>query len=297
MYYIVFGIFYAISLLPFTLLYLLSDFFYFIIYYVVRYRKTVVTHNLMSAFPEKNDAERKKIAKEFYRNFCDNWTETIKLMSISSLQLNKRVSHNLSVYDEIFASGRSCHVLLGHQFNWEWGNAVMPGATQFKFLGVYSPISSEIMDRLFYYIRNRFGTKLLPYNDMRRAMLPYRRDKYILALIADQSPSNPSKSYWLSFLHTPTAFLQGPEKGARLGNIPVTYIAVIKQRRGYYYLDAKMLIKDPGNLKEGELTKIYAASLEKSIRENPSGYLWSHKRWKHPWKNEYEKLWVDTIVK
>ena len=119
----------------------------------------------------------------------------------------------------------------------------------------------------------------------------------LTTLIADQSPSNPSKSYWLNFLHTPTAFIQGPEKGARLGNIPVTYIALSKKRRGYYHMEAKMLRNNPGTLQEGELTKVYAELLEKNIRENPSGYLWSHKRWKHPWKEEYKKLWVDTTIK
>jgi KDO2-lipid IV(A) lauroyltransferase len=292
MYYLVFALLYTLSLLPFTALYLLADFFYVITYYVIRYRKEVVLHNVAMAFPEKTNDERKKIAKKFYRNFCDNWIETIKLISISSARLDKHISCNLAVFDKILASGRCCHVLLGHQFNWEWGNAVMPRKAPMKFLGVYSPISSKIMDRLFLYIRSRFGTVLLPYNDMRRAMLPHRYTQYILALMADQSPSNPKKSYWLNFLNTPTAFLQGPEKGARLGNIPVTYIAIHKIHRGYYHLEAKMLYDNPGTTQEGELTKRYAATLEESIRENPSGYLWSHKRWKYSWKEEYGKLWV-----
>jgi Kdo2-lipid IVA lauroyltransferase/acyltransferase len=230
----------------------------------------------------------------FYRNFCDNWIETIKLLSISPAQLDRHVTCNFTVFDNIFANGRCCHLLLGHQFNWEWGNAVMSRKLSKKLLGVYSPISSKIVNRLFLYIRGRFGTVLLPFNDMRRAMIPHRHSQYVLAMIADQRPANPKKSYWLNFLNTPTAFFQGPEKGARLGNIPVAYFEITKIRRGYYHMEAKMLFATPGKTEEGELTRRYAAILEENIRKNPSGYLWSHKRWKHPWNEAYGKLWVDA---
>lgn len=37
--------------------------------------------NLAIAFPEKTATERKKIAKQFYRNFTDAMLESIKLIS------------------------------------------------------------------------------------------------------------------------------------------------------------------------------------------------------------------------
>jgi KDO2-lipid IV(A) lauroyltransferase len=281
MYYIVFGFLYFVSLLPFWVLYLLSDFSYIILYYIIGYRKAVVIKNLSIAFPEKTEAERKAIAKKFYHNFCDNWIEALKLLSVSEKSVNKRISSNFEVFDQLYATGRCCHMLLGHQFNWEWGNAAVPMRVPFKVLVAYSPITSKIIDRLFLYIRRRFGCIMLPFNDMRRAMLPHRHSQYVLALVADQSPPNPLKSYWIDFLNTPTAFLQGPEKGARLGNIPVVYLAFSKPRRGYYHLEAKLLYDNPGTTKEGDLTAIYVKELENNIRQNPEIYLWSHRRWKH----------------
>jgi Kdo2-lipid IVA lauroyltransferase/acyltransferase len=47
-------------------------------------------------------------------------------------------------------------------------------------------------------------------------------------------------------------------------------------------------------LPEGELTLRFVRYVENCIRNNPANYLWSHKRWKHAWKEEYRKLWVDT---
>ncbi|GAC1448211.1 MAG: lysophospholipid acyltransferase family protein [Chitinophagaceae bacterium] len=287
MYYIVFGILYAISLLPFAVLYLLADFFYFITYYVIGYRKEVVFKNLLIAFPEKTGAERKKIAKAFYHHFWDNWIEALKLLSISEKGIRARITADLAVMDTIYLSGRSCHVLLGHQFNWEWGNAVVTLQGPYTLIAAYSPLSNKIFDRLFLYLRRRFGTVLLPFNDMRRGMLPYRNRQYLLALMADQSPSAPGKNYWLNFFNTRTAFLRGPEKGARLGNMPVIFVALSKLRRGYYHLEASLLTDNAGQLAEEELTRKYVRELEANIRRNPALYLWSHKRWKHGWKEEY----------
>ena len=68
---------------------MLSDGIYFLIYYVVGYRKDVVFKNLTIAFPEKSDEEKIKISKEFYGLFVDTFIETIKLISISKKEFQK----------------------------------------------------------------------------------------------------------------------------------------------------------------------------------------------------------------
>ncbi len=290
MYSVVFGILYSISRLPLFVLYRLSYFFYLLTWWLLGYRKKTVFKNLALAFPDKTPAEREKIAKEFYRRFWDNWLEALKLLSISQEDLRSRVTGNLDVLDEIHATGKSCYILLGHQFNWEWANAYVTLRGPLPILAAYSPLSNKIFDRLFLYLRRRFGTVLLPFNDMRRGMLPYRNRQYALALMADQSPPQPQKSYWINFLDTPTAFLKGPEGGARLGNLPVVFIALSRPCRGYYHLEAGLLTANAGLLPPGELTRLYAQQLETSIRNNPPLYLWSHNRWKHKWKEAYREV-------
>jgi len=295
MYYIVFGILYFISLLPLSVLYLLSRLCCFITYYIAGYRKEIVYKNLAIAFPEKTPEERKIIAKQFYRHFWDNWLEALKLLSISEKLIRSRVTANLEAMDIVYKSGRSCHILLGHQFNWEWGNGLVTLRGPYNLLAAYSPLSNKIFDRLFLYLRRRFGSILLPFNDMRRAMLPFRHKQYALALMADQSPPHPAKSYWINFFNTPTAFLKGPERGARLGNMPVIFVALSKPRRGHYHLEASLLTDDAAQLPDGALTRLYVQALEANIRQHPALYLWSHNRWKHEWKEEYRKAQASTF--
>ena len=86
--------------------------------------------------------------------------------------------------------------------------------------------------------------------------------------------------------------MKGPEKGARMGNIPVVFLPVIKLRRGHYEIKGILLDNDPSTSKEGEITRKYVAALEEIIHKYPESYLWSHKRWKNAWKEEYRVLWI-----
>ena len=53
-YYLALPFLYGISLLPFPLLYLLSDLVFVLLFHVVRYRRKVVRTNLRNSFPEKS---------------------------------------------------------------------------------------------------------------------------------------------------------------------------------------------------------------------------------------------------
>src|SRR5213082_2157425 len=101
MYYIVYGPLYLLSLLPLRVLYLFSDFAYFILYYITGYRKKIVHQNLLIAFPEKTEAERKRIAKQFYLNFTDNFIETVKLISAGKRFLERHFIIDLQIFNDL----------------------------------------------------------------------------------------------------------------------------------------------------------------------------------------------------
>ena len=292
LYYPVFGMLYLASLLPFPVLYALSDLAGFFMGVVLRYRRTVVMGNLQIAFPERSVAELRQIERRFYHRFTDNWVETIKLMSISKKALNRRISGNFEVFHRLHASGKSVQCNLGHFFNWEI-MTLHTGINQpYTFLTVYLPQSSEIMNRLIIYIRSRWGNPQIPATEMARAIIPWRKKQYLLALGADQNPGDPSRSYWLNFMGRPAPFPRGPEKFARSMGIPVVMMHTTRPKRGHYHYEYFLLTEDPNALADGELIRRYVYHLEENIRQQPELYLWSHKRWKHPWKDAYQPLWV-----
>jgi Kdo2-lipid IVA lauroyltransferase/acyltransferase len=294
MYYLLYGFVYLFSLLPLRVLFIISDGIAFLLYRVFGYRKKVVRSNLLIAFPEKSEEERRQIEKKFYRNFVDNFIETLKMISGGPAFANAHFKADRRVMAEEFAKGKRCQFHLGHNFNWELANVAVSAVTDYKMLIAYMPITNKAVDKIFYKIRGASGNGLLPATNMRQAMLPYRNTQYLLALVADQVPGNPEKAYWLNFFGKPTPFVRGPERGAVAGDLSVIFSRIYKVRRGHYVLDYELVTDNPAALAPGELTRRYVKYLEDAIRRDPDMWLWSHRRWKKEWKPEYKKLWIDT---
>jgi Kdo2-lipid IVA lauroyltransferase/acyltransferase len=295
MYYLVYGFFYLLSLLPMWVLYSISNFICWLVFTVFGYRRVVVDKNLAIAFPEKSVAERKLIARKFQQNFTDTFLETIKLFSASKSFLMKRVSVDLAAINALYAKGLRCQVHAGHNFNWEMAQMAFSYYSQYTLLGVYMPLKNNTMNRVFIKLRSRSGTVLLPANDMRKSLFPYRNTQYLLGLAADQVPGNVHKAMWLNFFGMPSAFASGPEKGARVGDIPVVFVHITKSKRGHYFIHSKLASEHPADLPEGALTLMYRDFLQEVIREQPDMWLWSHRRWKKSWSTEFLSNWIDQL--
>ena len=294
MYYIVFPLLYIVSLLPFFILYGISDFFAFLMYHVLKYRRDVVLSNLAIAFPEKSDEERKKIAKRFYRYFTDTLIESLKFISISKKELLKRSSGSFDIINQLIDKGYNINLMAGHQFNWEYANLLYAIHLKIPFVGIYIPIKNKALNKIFFNFRNRYGTILISATDFKNKMHDVFKSQYMLAFAADQNPGAAASGYWLNFFGRPTPFVTGPEKGAVKNNAAVVFVGFKKIKRGYYNFETTLLTEQNSNAKEGELTCLYRDILEKTIKEDPANYLWSHRRFKFEWKEEYRSLWVDT---
>ncbi|MBK7432646.1 MAG: lysophospholipid acyltransferase family protein [Chitinophagaceae bacterium] len=294
MYYIVYPLLYLLSLLPFFALYRISDFAYLILYRLLGYRKAIVLNNLQIAFPEKTADERKMIARQFYRNLFDTFIETIKLLSISEREFDKRAVFNMDSCNLLAAKGLNIQLQSGHQMNWEYVNWAAVKELKIPFAGIYMKLSNKALDRIFYDIRKKFGTILVAATEFRSRIHQVFEKQYSLAIAADQNPGRPEYAYWLNLFGRPTPFVTGPDKGARKNHTAVVFVKFVKRKRGYYEFVATTITEDASLLKEGELTLRYRDFLEATIREHPDNYLWSHRRWKFNYEPAYAGQWIDT---
>lgn len=293
MYYLIRSLLYGISLLPFPVLYLISDFFYLVIFYVLRYRRDIVMQNLAIAFPEKSLPERKAIARQFYRNLIDTFIESVKFISISEKQLEKRSSGEFKLINDLTTKGKDIHIMASHQFNWEYANLLYSRHLTIPFVAVYMPISNKVIDKIFYNFRKRYGTILISKDDFKEKRNEVFSQQYSLALAADQNPGIPGNAFWLNFFGKPVPFVTGPGKGAVKNNTAVVFVGFRKIKRGHYYFHTELIAENAADHKPEELTRMYRDKLEHTIRLDPSNYLWSHRRWRWEWKEEYGPLIKD----
>lgn len=275
-----------VSLLPFRALYLISDFFYIIVYCLVGYRKKVVRLNITTAFPGKSAAECKKIEKDFYHFLCDYIVETIKLLSISRQSMLQHIEfRNVEQMEECFDKGQACAAILGHYCNWEWLSATGLSFLRHKeaVMGlIYHPLYNNVFDRLFINIRQSLGGVCVPKKDILRYLFKYRKEHRmsLFGYIADQAPKWENIHLWLPFMNHDTPVFTGAERIIRKMNNAVFYVDMERASRGHYICTFRLITKEPAQLEEFAVTKSFFTMLEESVHRAPQYYLWSHKRWK-----------------
>lgn len=296
MYRIVHAFFYALSLLPFWVLYRLSDCGFVLMYYIVRYRRGVVRQNLRSSFPDWSDSQLRQTERGFYRWFCDYFIEAVKLLSISDRQLRRRFKiEGIDEVERRFAQGRDCGAILGHYCNWEWLSCVGIALPQDRVMGlIYHPLRSRVFDRLFRDLRSSQPTSMcVPKAEILRRLVTLRKEgrRSLFGYIADQGPKWQNIHLWLDFLGHETPVFTGAERIMRRMDNAVFYVSMARPRRGYYTCRFRLLSEHPGEEDEFAVTRRFFEWLEDDIRREPRYYLWSHNRWKRT-REEFDRLFT-----
>jgi Lauroyl/myristoyl acyltransferase len=266
-----------------SLLYVKSTVVYFIIYYLIGYRRKVVKSNLELVFPEKTLDERKLIERQFYKHLCDLIFESIKSISISEKELRKRFDiENMDLLNGYFDNNRSTLVLCGHYANWEWSN-IVPVHTEAKGFGVYKPIRNKYLDTLIKNIRGRFGATIVSNSKIVPTL--FRSDKQgehsITLMVADQTPKKNAFKKRDTFMGIDVPVFTGTEELAKRLDFNTVYLKVTKVKRGCYKAIFVPLAENPSQFEDFQITRLFLTEIEKQIHEAPQYYLWSHKRWKH----------------
>lgn len=290
----IYCLFYAISLLPFRLLYVLADIECFMLYHVIRYRRGVVRRNLITSFPDKSEQEIVQIEKRFYHWFCDYFLEAVKLLSISDAELCRRFTIiNSEEVEQCFKEGQDVAAILGHYCNWEWLSCVGMNLPLERETGlIYHPLRNKAFDYLFRKLRlHEKHSRVIPKQDILRYVLSRKKEgiRNICGYISDQGPKWKNIHLWLPFLnHEHTPVFTGGERIMRKMNNAVFYVEMSRPKRGYYTATYKLITRTPNALEPDGITRRFFQMLEQTIRREPAYYLWSHNRWKRT-KEEFDR--------
>ena len=276
---------YGVAYTPFRLLYLRSDFYAFMLYHVVRYRRKVVRENLQQSFPEKSRKELKAIEKRFYRNMCDVALETCKMLHVSLEDLRQRVTFtNPELIEKLYEQRKSVFFASPHSGNWEWVGMLMRTLSDHKSTGIYKRLHDPYLDAFMLKIRqlNRTDKEYMLEADVALRGLAERKGIPTACLIvADQSPRGVESDYWTEFLHRETCWFTGLERMAKLLDYAVVFVEMSRQGRGRYEVTLHPVSINPKETAKNEIVEQYVRHVERLIVEQPDNWLWSHRRWKH----------------
>lgn len=276
------------------LLYGISDFAFYVLYRIIGYRKSVVRANLKNSFPDKNFKEIKTIEINFYRQFCDNIIEGIKGLTISKKEIAKRmICKNPELLNKYYDQGKSVIITTGHYYSWELWFLAIDMPVKHKIVLIYKPLSNTYFERKLKSIRASFGSIPIPFKAVRDFFTKEENGTYGYIFGSDQAPHNASRAYWAHFLNQETPIAFGAEKFATDRDIPVVFCKINRVKRGYYEFEYVEISSEPTETDYGDITKGFTRELEKTIQNDPVGWLWSHKRWK---RKKPEGMEVHTLV-
>lgn len=275
-----YGILYIVSLLPMTLLYAMASFAFFLSNHVIGYRKAVVIQNISRSFPDMKYGEIRCVVKKFYACFTDYFAEILKSISAPAKVLDKKITfENLELIDRHINTGRNVIACLGHCGNWEMLNFT-PYKLRHDMYAVYKPLRSGIMNRLMIKLRSRFGMKLIPDKSVIRHILTKKSSSAVYLFLADQCPRIKEEKYKFELLNQETYLFSGMEKLARISRSAVIYLHIAQLSKGNYKVTCIPICSEAESTNEGEISQKYVDLLTENIKEEPYGWLWTHKRWK-----------------
>ncbi|MGE9313037.1 lysophospholipid acyltransferase family protein [Niabella sp. CJ426] len=276
----VYGTLYVASLLPVTWIYRVGTLAFFLIYYIVRYRREVVLQNIARSFPYKRYEEISIITKKFYRGFISHFADIIKAISVSPEILDKKIEFaGFEQLDNFIESGQNVIACLGHCGNWEMLH-FMAHKINHEIYAVYKPLSSDVMNRLMVKFRTRFGMKVITDKSVVRHIISKASPRAVYLFLADQCPPVNEENFRFHFLNQDTHFFSGMEKLACKSNSVVVYLHIKQLSKGRYRVTCKPVSSHVESESEGQITRKYVDLLEENIKEEPGGWLWTHKRWK-----------------
>lgn len=282
-YILIYPILWFVSILPFRLLYAVSDFLFILMYHVFRYRKQTVKDNLRLVFPEKSDLEIKIITKKFFHHFCDMILESIKSMNISLESMKARYTFkNLDIIKNFEKQNKSIVLMCAHYGSWEW-IFILQTYTTHRGYGIYKRLQNKYFDRLVKSIRARYNSYLITTKET-FSVLEDAKKKGILSMngfASDQSPKKHKAHHWNEFMGIKVPVHTGAEMLAKKLDMPIVFFAVERIKRGYYQATFQTLAENPTDFKDYEITDQFLKLVETQIHEAPEYYLWTHKRWKH----------------
>ena len=289
-YLIVYPILWCVSMLPFWLLYILSDFVFFIVYYIIAYRKKTVRANIALALPHLSKKEKKNIEKKSYQHLCDMFLEMIKTITISEEEINKRYKYsNLDVYKNLETKNKSIAIMIAHYASYEWVISLNKQIT-FKGYAIYKKLNNPYFDKLVIDIRSKFKANLITTKET----IPTIEANFkanirgIYGFASDQSPRLSVTHYWRNFMKIETNVHTGAEMLAKKYDLNVIFLQTRKIKRGYYEGTFVVLSDDAMNVPDYQITDKFLDLVENQIYEAPEFYLWTHNRWKH--KKEDQKI-------
>ncbi len=266
--------------------YLLQEIIYFVLRYVMHYRRKLIMRQLRESFPERDGREVTRICNAYYNTLAEMIVNTITLAGMSDEERTRRVTFHGTdeVRDDI--RGKNCIALTSHYGFWEYYPFASLWLHEHQLVVAYHKLKDPVMDEIM--LRLRRTDRVTPVNSAQFLRYYIQNQEGIdgrnlaLGMVSDQnSPPRGKEVHWFRFLNHDTIFFDGAESLAMKFHLPVYYMELSRIKRGYYNCRFVRIHDGVEPVEQYEITERFVRLLENAIVAKPELWMWSHNRWKY----------------
>jgi KDO2-lipid IV(A) lauroyltransferase len=286
LFYLMAGIVHALSLIPDFILYPIGIAIGFIGYCLDRRHLPIGMKNLAIAFPERSEAERRRILRASYINLGRGGAEIIRLGGFFSHRLKRRIEYDrLEYWGGVMARhpGRGLLILSAHFGNFELlaaGHALHG----FQINLVHHTQRFLAGDALITFVRERAGIEIIRKHAAARAVLKALRRNETVGIPFDQNAKR-SEAVFVPFFNEPAATTSGLARLVAISGAPVVPAFIVRQpdmRSHWIEIQDEVPIQRSGDATADieENTRRFVKVVEDMVRRYPEQFLWTHRRYR-----------------
>jgi len=258
-----------------------------VLYHVDARHRRVGLDNLTHAYGDSlSDQERDQIVRGVYRHFCTMLMEILhiprKLHLANWRDWVVLVGH-APILDQFMNGDRPMIFLTGHYGNWELAGYVF-GMFGFPTVSVARTLDNPYLERYLRSFREKTGQSLIPKTGGYEKMVEVLQSNGALSFLADQDAGQ--RGLYVDFFGRPASTHKAIALLAIEHQAPVFVGVARRIGPGFRYEIRCEDVIEPASLSGTAddvriLTQRYTSALERLIRQDPTQYLWLHRRWKH----------------
>jgi len=244
--------------------------------------RRIARENLMAAFPQRSDAERRAIAREAFGHFGRLLMALLKFSTLTPQEMLARVDiDGEERARSAYAHGKGVLFVTGHFGFWEL-QALVHALRVEPVSVIGRALDNPLLNRLLERIRQRTGNTVIYRKGTLRRILRTLQAGHGVAVLIDQHIMSPEAIY-VDFFERPAATTSAIAALALRTGAPVVPVFALPQSGGRYRLIYEHPVEPPraeGPAAIREFTQRCTDVLEMYVRRDPQLWLWMHRRWR-----------------
>jgi len=251
-------------------------------YAVDRVHRNVAMTNLATAFPQRTEAERRRICRAMFVHFGRVLFELLRFSTLSPEGMRRLIEFDGEErVVAAFAQGKGVLFFTGHFGHWEVqaiGHGLVHPPVGVLARALDNPMLNELLEQ----IRGKTGNFVIYRQGAVRKVLRALAAGQGVAMLIDQHMNSPDAIY-VDFFERPAATTSMLAALALRTGAPVVPVFALPMPGGRYRLIYEHAVPPPDQDSPDairEFTQRCTDVLEMYVRRHPSLWLWMHRRWR-----------------